>query len=411
MNDLINMNLNFDDNQIFDEIGPEKIEIVRDPITGIKGFLVIDNSIYGLPMGGIRMAPDITLEDTTRLAREMTLKFCTYKIPLGGAKAGIIANPNESNKNVNLVSFSELIKSTIKGDGYLPEPDLGIYDVDTEKIFKVSGKPKMIPRRIGLIKFDLPLDKNLIGLSVISCLEIIIEKFEKLNKYKTNTNFNNPPRILLEGFGRVGTSIAENLKNKRFKLMGISTLKGGIFDENGLDIEKLLDLQKKFGDELVGHYKGENIIHVEKNKLFQLSSEYPVDIIIPGAKTNIINQHNIDKIDVMAIVPASSVPYAKNIVKHLDEKKILAFPDFVSNAGDVLGLIADQIQKTGRKVKEYIKEKISNKTIDILGTSTDLNISPYKYAENKAYDELRKKMKIKKKELNNLIEMIDDINL
>ena len=66
------------DPSLIDEIGPEKIIIIRNPNVGLNAVLVIDNSVYGIPAGGLRLAPDITLDEMIRLARAMSMKFCTY---------------------------------------------------------------------------------------------------------------------------------------------------------------------------------------------------------------------------------------------------------------------------------------------------------------------------------------------
>ncbi|MEM3431558.1 MAG: Glu/Leu/Phe/Val dehydrogenase dimerization domain-containing protein, partial [Candidatus Micrarchaeia archaeon] len=75
----------------FDNLGPEKILIVSDKKTGMKGWVVIDNTALGVGKGGIRMTPTITIEEVARLARAMTLKNSLAGLPFGGAKSGILA--------------------------------------------------------------------------------------------------------------------------------------------------------------------------------------------------------------------------------------------------------------------------------------------------------------------------------
>ena len=78
-----------------DEWGPEKILQVYDSEVGMKGVLVIDNTTLGPGKGGIRMLPTVTIEEIFRLARTMTWKCALAKIPFGGAKSGIIADPKQ----------------------------------------------------------------------------------------------------------------------------------------------------------------------------------------------------------------------------------------------------------------------------------------------------------------------------
>ena len=116
---MIPMSDIFIENKILeDEIGPERVVILRDPSVNMKAIIVIDNSVYGVPAGGLRMAPDITLKEITRLARAMTLKFCTHRVPMGGAKSGIIADPFSKNKSLLIASYANLISPYIKENIY-----------------------------------------------------------------------------------------------------------------------------------------------------------------------------------------------------------------------------------------------------------------------------------------------------
>ena len=102
--------MNFEN--FLEDSGPEKIVFLNNPTFNMKAVLVIDNSIYGTPAGGVRLAPDITVDEMIRLARAMTLKFCTYKVPAGGAKAGIWGSPLDvEKKNILLTSFADSIES------------------------------------------------------------------------------------------------------------------------------------------------------------------------------------------------------------------------------------------------------------------------------------------------------------
>lgn len=80
------MSINIEDKSLLDEMGPEKIVIFRDPSVGMNAILAIDNTAIGWPAGGIRMAPDVSIDEIVRLARAMTYKFASYRLKVGGAK-------------------------------------------------------------------------------------------------------------------------------------------------------------------------------------------------------------------------------------------------------------------------------------------------------------------------------------
>lgn len=381
---------------LFDEIGPEKILLFRNPMVNMRGFVVIDSSLTGIPMGGVRIAPNITLNEIIRSARTMTLKGSIYKIPIGGAWAGIISNPLEENKKLLIQSFAESIKTLIREDMFYPEPGLGTIAEDIEIILKLSGNPKLMPRKIGIFRYDIPLKKNYIGLGVYHCLNTCYNNLNNYNIGNTPIHWNEPPTVLLEGFGRAGSELAKHLKEGGFKLLGVSTLEGAIFDEDGLDIEKLLELKEKYGDNLVNHYESKNLETVPREKLFSLSSEYSIDFLIPGARPDVINRDNIDKIDTHAIIPISNNPFERQILPLLYEKKILAIPDFISNAGDILAFSSRRKSQSNLFINDYIRDCMKKKTIEILKHSFENNEPSSKYAKKLALERIKTKMKRRK---------------
>jgi len=380
------------DYSLLDEIGPEKIIILKNPSTDLNAALVIDNSVYGIPAGGVRLAPDISLDEMIRLSRAMSLKFCAYRLKLGGAKAGIRGDPRDKEKKeMLLTSFAKATEAFIKNDVYYPGPDMGTDDDDLLKIFSVMGVPNLAPKKIGMVKLGVPVEELFTGYGVIYCLEVIYNNLEKLTKKKYDTS--KKPKIILEGFGKVGTAIAMSLKELGFTLTGVSTIKGAIFDEDGLDIEELIKLKLAYGDDLINQYNSKNLIRIPKEKLFELSSEYPTDFIIPGARPDVINKKNVDKINAIALVPAANIPYEKGSTDILEEKGIIAFPDFIANAGEVLAILVNKVAKNAEEIFEYIKSKISGKTFEVIQGAAEKKISSYDYAVADSLHELTKKIK------------------
>lgn len=395
------MDFNIQDYTLLDEIGPEKIIIIKNPSVGLNGVLVIDNSIYGIPAGGIRLAPDISMDEMIRLSRAMSLKFCAYRLKVGGAKAGIWCDPLDLNKkNILLTSFADSIATYIKNDVYYPGPDMGTDDDDLYKMFCVMGVPNLAPKKIGFKKNGIPVEELFTGYGVVNCLDVIYNNREKLTSIQRDTS--KKPNILLEGFGKVGTSIAMSLDELGFKLTGVSTINGAIFDEDGLDIKNLIELKLKYGDNLVNHYESKDLVHIEKEKLFELSSDYRTDFIIPGARPDVINKKNIDKLEAIAIVPAANIPYESGITNTLKEKNIIAFPDFITNAGEVLAILVNKVAKNADEIFNFVKTKITEKTFEVIQSASENNLSPYDYAVDDALTELKKKLKRKVNSLEKL---------
>ena len=122
-----------------DESPPEQLIRVVDPATGyIWGFVVVDNTRRGPGLGGIRMAPDLTLWEVRRLARAMTLKNSAANLPFGGGKAGIVCDPEEMAHNPGLKRdliglFAEALFSV---EQYIPAPDMGTNETDIQQIYE-----------------------------------------------------------------------------------------------------------------------------------------------------------------------------------------------------------------------------------------------------------------------------------
>lgn len=392
------MDFNIKDKSLLDDIGPEKIILIKNPTVDLNGILVIDNSTYGIPAGGVRLAPDITVDEMIRLSRAMSLKFCAYRLKIGGAKAGIWGDPIDmEKKGILLTSFADQIAAFIKNDLYYPGPDMGTDDSDLVKMFKIMGVPNLAPKPIGIKRLGVPVEELFTGYGVVYCLEVIYNNLDKLTGKQIDRNKN--PTVILEGFGKVGTALAMSLDEMGFQLNGISTINGAIFDEDGLDINELLKLKLQYGDELINQYESKNLMKIPKKKLFELSSEYPIDFIIPGARPDVINKSNIDKIEAIAIVPAANIPYEKGTIDVLMEKKIIPFPDFVANAGEVLAVLVNKVAKNADEIFTFIKAKITEKTFEVIQGANEQNISPYNFAVEDALKELKKKIKRKKNSL------------
>ena len=107
-----------------DELGPAKVLFVRDPAVDLEGFVVVDNVACGPAIGGIRMAPDVTIEEVARLARAMTFKNAAAGLAHGGGKAGIVGDPAlpAPAKERLVRAFGRAIRAVTD---YIPGPDMG----------------------------------------------------------------------------------------------------------------------------------------------------------------------------------------------------------------------------------------------------------------------------------------------
>ena len=357
-----------------DEIGPEKVLYIHDPKTKMKGILVVDNTARGPGIGGIRMAPDVSTDEVFRLARAMTFKSAAADIRHGGGKGGIIANPKSQNKY-------ELVRAYAKAIGpiaeYIPGPDMGTDECCMAIVYDEIGRAVGLPRVLG----GIPLDEiGSTGYGVVASTEVVCE-YALLDLSKAT--------VAVEGFGAVGKATIKFLTEKGANVVAVSDSKGAVYRSDGLDYEKLLRTKETTGT--VKNYEGGRII--ENEKLFRL----PADILIPGARPDVISNKNARDIRATLVVEAANIPATIEAERILHDRGILVIPDFIANAG---GLITGAVEYRGgteKEVFEVIEDKIIRNTKLVLDMVKDQKMLPREAAEKIAKERVLKAMEYRGK--------------
>jgi len=174
----------------------------------------------------------------------------------------------------------------------------------------------------------------------------------------------------IEGFGKVGTGVARYLNENGTRVVAISTLKGCLYNADGLDVEQLLLLKKEYGDDLVNQYPGAGLF--ESSKLIGL----PVDILIPGARPYVIDKYNVDQVKAKVISSIANIPITEEAEDVLFQKDILTVPDFISNAGGITVALVDILGGTVENVFDALRKLLGPLTRDILVESLNKKINP-----------------------------------
>lgn len=304
-----------------DEFGPEKVIAVYDTKTGMKGMLVIDNTARGPGKGGCRMDPNMTLLDCFRLARNMTWKWAMADIFLGGAKAGIRNDPKSPQKEEIIRAYVKKIRKFLP-DEYVFGNDMGFAEKDGAIALDEAEDMKAAvgtPAELGGLPYD---ELGITGYGVVEAAECAAPyRGIELNK----------ATVAIQGFGAVGAFAAKFIKEKGSKVVAISSIEGALYDPQGLDIDKLLALREKHEDKAVLKYGEGQQIPLGKEL------ELEVDVLIPGATGDVITEKNMKNIKAKMIVEGANFPTMEGAQKYFHEKGILMVPDFVANAGAVMG--------------------------------------------------------------------------
>jgi glutamate dehydrogenase (NAD(P)+) len=240
-----------------DKLGPHLVVCMWDEESPLEigGYLVVDNLAMGQPsMGGIRMLPGVTPAAIHNLARGMTLKNDAAGLPYGGGKSGIVAPERQLTADEHTAvirGFARLIHRY--HDIYLPGPDVGTNDADMRTIALKNGLNNALSKTadMGGNRID---QLGGAAQSVVVAIDTLLEEMPRLQTLPQFANIRVPAReemsVLIQGFGAVGTHVARILTTKNQhspRITGISDASGYIFNDAGLPVPELLELQKEQG--------------------------------------------------------------------------------------------------------------------------------------------------------------------
>lgn len=349
-----------------DELGPEKILHVYDPDVGMKAVVVVDTTLYGRAGGGTRMLPDITTEEITWLARAMTYKYAILNLPVGGAKAGIWADPGVQGPPREAIfrAFGRALKPLLEA-GIGVGADLGTRSEDFTIMREAAGFTPRIRSLSEAEKDGEPIENHVTGYGVVAAAKAACE-FAGIDIRGAT--------VAIEGFGKVGGGVARYMAEEGANIIAISMMHGTAYNEDGLDANKLLDERKESGDRAVQEYKDAQ--HIDRRAIYFL----PVDILVPGARPYVINGSNVDRVQAKVISSGANIPVTDEAAGVLFQRGIHFVPDFISNAGAVLSGPIWQAGGTLDDVFRVLTEVLGQLTHEILTDAQKEGTNPRKLA-------------------------------
>ncbi len=354
------------------------------------GWRVHHNVARGPAKGGIRYSPTLTLDEVKGLAMLMTWKCAVVDIPYGGAKGGVVCNPAElSDDELERLTrryTSELIL-LLGPEKDIPAPDLGTDErvmawmMDTYSMNLgysvpgvVTGKPVNIGGSRG--RREAP------GRSVAICVE---EAAAKLG-----INLGNA-RVVLQGFGKVGSVVALLLHAIGCKIVAVSDVKGGIYNPNGLNPVRLIAHKRQ--TKTVSDYGDGD--YVTNEELLEL----PCEILVPAAVEGVITEQNADKIKAKLLVEAANGPVTPEADAILKDKGVFVVPDILANAGGVVVSYFEWVQDiqqffwTEQEVNERLRQVIKRAFGEVWGMmqerGVDMRTAAYILAVSRVAEAIR----------------------
>ena len=356
---------------------PTREVIVHFPVTMDSGQidmftgLRVQHSIARGPCkGGIRYSPEVTLDEVRALASWMTWKCAVVNIPFGGAKGGVICDPKKMSQG-ELERMTRRYTSEII-DFIGPEKDVPAPDVNTNEqtmawimdtysmhmghtvTSVVTGKPLNIGGSRGRVEAT--------GRGVRVVCD---ESLRYLNMPIDGC------RVVIQGFGNVGSNAARLMMEHGYKIVGVSELEGGLANPNGIDIHQLIEFKQRNGT--IQGFRGAEATPSEELMVSEC------EILIPAATENMITSRNAGEIKARIVVEGANGPTTAVADEILADKRIFIVPDILANAGGVTASYFEWVQD---RQGYFWKEAIVNEQLETILRDSFDDVVRYAEAHN-----------------------------
>lgn len=356
--------------EIHELIAPQQITVFRiackilGQVVNFWGCLALHNSARGPFKGGIRLASDVTIWETTELARLMTLKCAVCDVEFGGGKTGIRVDMAEMYRRFGRtprdLAFEKIIsldaveyyaqsfRDVFSNHIYIPAPDMGTGPDEMAFIYNETQDPASVTGKGEGVHGWLPGRKESTGIGCSYLVQRTIT--EVLGRNLEDAT------VAIQGFGNVGRPLARDLVAAGVKVVGITDLYGGTHCAEGLDLDALEEHFARAAT--VGGFGGGKPLTNEE--LFRL----PVDVIIPAAAGEVITGPVAETLGARAVVEAANMPTTVEGMQILAERNIPVAPDILANAGGVIASMLEYssslsaIKPEQEHVYEVVRTKI-----------------------------------------------------
>ncbi|HEV8523500.1 MAG TPA: Glu/Leu/Phe/Val dehydrogenase [Terriglobales bacterium] len=290
------------------------------------GFRVQHSIARGPAKGGVRFSPDVSLEEMRALAAWMTWKCAVVNIPFGGAKGGVICDPKK-------LSLGELERITRRYTAELfefigPEKDVPAPDLGTNEqvmAWMMDTYSMHVRQTVTAVVTGKPLDMGgSRGRREATGRGLMVVCDEALKKLGLNRD---ETRVIVQGFGNVGSNAARLMHEHGYKIIGIGEIDGGLYNKNGIDVDALLEYRQRYNT-LAGFPGAEPF---DPQELLVTDC----DVLIPAAIENVITSQNAGNVKAKILAEGANGPTTAAADDILQEKRVFVIPDILANAGGV----------------------------------------------------------------------------
>jgi glutamate dehydrogenase/leucine dehydrogenase len=320
--------------------------------TTVDGLIVYDVPGAAASGGGTRLAADVTDAEMLLLARAMTYKLAVLELPFGGAKIGLRATPDE--RDDVIARFRVEVAGRLAAGTLMTGPDLGTAEADFAGLPVPGDKDGVATTTIG----GLPAEELLTGMGVAAALNTALDgELEGRS-------------VALEGFGKMGASIARAVTARGGRIVAVSTVDGCVVAAPGdeLPLSQLLDVQQRWGDALVHHLN--RPVH-RPPALWSVDC----DALVPGARPGVLDERTAQRVVARVVVPVANAPYTGRGLKALRARGIDAHADFVASAGGAMAYLSPRV--AGARDAGEARAAVDELMSAIVTETRSTTLSPY----------------------------------
>ncbi|PYG02184.1 glutamate dehydrogenase (NAD(P)+) [Georgenia satyanarayanai] len=369
---------------------PEHVLGWTDPVTGARGFLVVDTLVGGLATGGTRMRAGCTVTEVADLARGMSTKTAVFGLPVGGAKGGIDFDPKDPRAIGVLERFCGAMRPWLDRHWVTAE-DLGVPQHVIDEVFRRLGigqsfhaaierspRPDRTLRRVqaGLAARteDGLLVADVIGGYGVAqaCLGVV----SALGRHPARTT------VAIQGIGTMGGGAAWYLHQAGVRVVAVADAAGTLYCRTGLDIPSLLELRDEYG-EIDRSRVPDDVERLPRDYVLELA----VDILVPAAISYAVRTDNVAGIRARVLVEAANSATTPEAEAALTARGVPVVPDVVANAGAAAWawwLLQGQVGTDPAQSFDRLREEMRPKVAVLVAAWRDDRVPPRQAAQELA---------------------------
>ena len=311
------------------------VQMDNGEIEVFTGYRVQYNITLGPAKGGIRYHPDVSLDEVTALAAWMTWKCAVAHVPFGGGKGGVICDPARMSRRELEALTRRYVAEIIDAIG--PEKDVPAPDVNTNEQV-MAWVMDTYSMHVGHTETAVVTGKPVelggsLGRREATGRGVMIATRESARHVGFDIK---GASVAVQGFGNVGSVSAQLLSAIGARIVAVTDWKGGVHNEKGLDIAKLLEHVRRH--KTVDGFPDADPL--TNQQLFSL----PVDVLIPAALENQITAENAPAIKARIVVEGANGPTTPDAHQQLYERGIFVVPDILANSSGVTASYFEWVQ-------------------------------------------------------------------